>query len=51
MGERRKKKRQNATPADRRKEPRDPQHPLTRIENVTYHVMRRHALHKGGTVR
>ncbi len=36
---------------DRRKRPRDPDHPLTKIENVTYHVMRRHELRKGGTVR
>ncbi len=52
MNDRRKQKRQGtAAPVDRRKKPRDPQHPLTKIENVTYHVMRRHDLHKGGTVR
>jgi hypothetical protein len=51
MSDRRKKKRMEAVADDRRKKPRDPQHPLTRIENVTYHVMRRHNLHKGGTVR
>ncbi len=51
MNDRRKQKRKGVAPADRRKKPRDPQHPLTRIENVTYHVMRRHELHKGGTVR
>jgi hypothetical protein len=50
MGDRRKKKRE-VVPADRRRKPRDPQHPLTRIENVTYHIMRRHEMHKGGTVR
>lgn len=52
MNDRRKQKRTHAVaPADRRKKPRDPQHPLTHIENVTYRVMRRHELHKGGTVR
>ena len=51
MSDRRKQKRHDAAPVDRRKKPRDPQHPLTKIENVTYHVMRRHELHKGGTVR
>ncbi len=49
MKERRKARREQHT--DRRKKPRDPEHPLTRIENVTYHVMRRHELRKGGTVR
>ena len=50
MKDRRKTRRQEKK-EDRRKIPRDPEHPLTRIENITYHVMRRHELRKGGTVR
>jgi len=49
MKDRRKQHRQK--PTDRRKKARPRDHLLTRIEDVTYHVLRRHELHKGGTVR